>query len=83
MELEGDLRALRKDFQTLEQYVDDRLRLVRNAENRIAKKSATVEEDPHQEDAPNGGLVPEEAVGRALTPREQAILQIAKRRRFA
>ena len=81
LELEGDLKALRKDFQTLESYVDDRLRLVRNAENRIRVKSATIEENEVAETAPETRGNPAETLGRGLTPRESAILAISKRRR--
>jgi len=82
LELEGDLRALRKDFQTLESYVDDRLRLVRNAENRIRVKSATIEADDVAETASDGAAQLEQTVGRGLTPREKAIQQSILRRRM-
>jgi len=73
VELETDLRALRKDFQTLEAYVDDRLRLTRNAENRIRVKSAKMDEDGTQQEPVDVAEQLSAEMPAGLTPRQRLI----------
>jgi hypothetical protein len=79
--LESELKALRKDFDTLESYVDDRLKLIRNAENRVRVKSAKMEADTTDGAGGNGDTVPDVPMTPGLSPRQKLIQQQILRRR--
>ena len=79
--LEADLRALRREFESLSAYVDDRLKLIRAAENRVHQKSAKLEEREEAAAAADGNVVPDQPLNRGLTPREQQIVSMIQRRR--